>query len=63
MAKSKKQQINRQWLIPDRLLAAQSRYALRRMKKEIVKFPGASSLMNQRIDELIWLLDSAKEAD
>lgn len=66
MAKKKEQKREREyanWLIPDRLLVAQTRYNLRRLKREAAQYPGASALINQKVDELIWLLDSAKLDD
>lgn len=63
MAKKNKDIDCTEWLIPDRVLAAQARYNLRRLKKQIAGFEHAGSLMNQKIDELIYLLDAAKASD
>lgn len=46
----------REWLIPDRVLVAQSRYNLRAMKKKIAQFRGASEKLDKKIDELIAMI-------
>lgn len=44
------------WLIPDRLLAAQSKYNLNRLKREIVKYPKANALLKEKIEEIVFIL-------
>lgn len=47
---------NKEWLIPDRILVAQSRYNLRTMKKKIAQFKGASEKLDEKIDQLIAMI-------
>ena len=46
----------KEWLISDRVLVAQSRYNLRTMKKKIAQFKGASEKLDKKIDELIAMI-------
>ena len=45
-----------EWLVPDRLLAAQSRYNINRLKREIVKYPKASAMLNDKLEEIVFIL-------
>lgn len=44
------------WLVPDRLLAAQSRYNINRLKREIVKYPKANAMLKEKLEEIVMIL-------
>lgn len=51
-----KEKVSGEWLVPDRLLVAQSRYNINRLKREIVKYPKASAMLNEKLEEIVFIL-------